>query len=159
MSADLTKTLNGQSFTFHLAADVDQPLAGSAGAVRDFTWSQGGGQIYIYPYFSFDGDYPEFNMSDLELTLTPIGPLLDGTTGKTLVKRGGSIEGGAGVDNVPIGKYKAAARWLPEGHAPIPMLIRLNYVGKYADSAEFEFRKPRSASTSNYLAELEVKLP
>jgi hypothetical protein len=158
MGADATDTLNGKSFTFHLAADVDQPFGGSTGAIRDFTWTKAGGQIYIYPYFTFDDGLPDFYMSDLELTLTPIGKLLDGSEGKTIVKRGGSIQGGAGVDNIPIGKYKATARWVPEGHEPIPMQIRLNYVGKYAESAVFEFDKPRGASTSNYLAELEVRL-
>ncbi|WP_409340640.1 stalk domain-containing protein [Paenibacillus sp. MBLB4367] len=158
MGADATDTVNGKSFTFHLAADVDQPFGGSTGAIRDFTWTKAGGQIYVYPYFTFDDGLPDFYMSDLELTLTPIGKLLDGSEGKTIVKRGGSIQGGAGVDNIPIGKYKATARWVPEGHEPIPMQIRLNYVGKYAESAVFEFDKPRGASTSNYLAELEVRL-
>ncbi|UUZ89664.1 hypothetical protein LJK87_26675 [Paenibacillus sp. P25] len=60
---------------------------------------------------------------------------------------------------MPIGRYKATARWIPEGHAPVPMLIRINYTGKYAESVEFEFDKPRGASTSNYLSELEVKAP
>lgn len=160
MGADLTKQFNGKSFTFHLAADVDQPLNGSTGAVRDFTWKNTGGQIYIYPNFSSFGDnLPEFNMTDLELTLTPIGPLLDGSTGQTIIKRAGPVPGGLGVDNIPIGRYKATARWLPEGHDPFPMQIRINYSGKYADSTEFEFDKPRGTSTSNYLSELEVKLP
>lgn len=157
--ADLTTTYNGKDFTFHLAADVDQPFAGKTGAVRNFTWKKFDGQIYIYPNYSFDDNLPEFQMTDLELTLTPIGPLLDGSTGQTIVKHAGPVQGGAGIDQVPIGRYKATARWIPEGHAPVPMLIRINYTGKYAESVEFEFDKPRGASTSNYLSELEVKAP
>ncbi|WP_409340639.1 carboxypeptidase-like regulatory domain-containing protein [Paenibacillus sp. MBLB4367] len=158
MSADLTKTFNGKPFTFHLAADVDQPLAGKTGAVRDFTWTKMDGQIYIYPNFSFDDGLPEFNMTDLEVTLTPLGSLIDGSAGQTIVKRAGPVQGGLGIDNVPIGRYKATAKWLPDGHDPIPMQIRLNYVGKYAEFAEFEFDKPRGASTSVYVSELEIKL-
>ncbi|WP_261304250.1 carboxypeptidase-like regulatory domain-containing protein [Paenibacillus andongensis] len=157
MSADLNKPYNGKKFTFHLASDVDQPLAGSAGGVRDFTWTKFDGQIYVYPYLTSDDSLPDFLMTDLELTLTPMGPLLDGSTGQTIIKRAGPVQGGAGIDNVPIGKYKATARWLPEGHDPIPMQIRINYTGKYADTVEFEFTEPRGASTSNYLSELEVK--
>ncbi|MEW9697586.1 stalk domain-containing protein [Paenibacillus sp. SI8] len=159
MGADLTKPFNGKSFTFHLSADVDQPLAGSTGAVRDFTWTKFDGQIYIYPYFEFDASLPDFQIGDLELTLTPVGPLLDGSIGKTIIKHVGPVQGGLGIDHIPIGKYKATARWLPDGHEPLAMQIRINYIGKYAEFAEFEFDKPRGASTSNYLSELEVRLP
>ncbi|MDQ0877474.1 hypothetical protein QFZ77_006133 [Paenibacillus sp. V4I3] len=158
MGADLTKSFNGKNFTFHLSADGDLPLTGSTGAARDFTWSKFDGQIYIYPFFSsFDDSLPEFDMSDLELTLTPVGPLLDGSAGKSITKRGGPIQGGAGIDNVPIGRYKATARWVPEGHTPMPMQVSY-YGGKYAESVEFEFTPPKGVSTSNYLSELVVKL-
>ncbi|MFD0680033.1 MULTISPECIES: stalk domain-containing protein [unclassified Paenibacillus] len=160
MGADFTKSFNGKEFTFHLNADVDQPLTGSKGAVRNFTWNTFNGQIYIYPNFStFDESLPEFNMSDLEMTLTPVGPLIDGNPGQTIIKRGGPVQGGGGVDGIPIGRYKASARWVPEGHAPIPLQVRVSYTGKYADSVEFEFAPPRGVSTSNYLSELEVQIP
>lgn len=158
MGANITKEFNGKNFTFHLAADVDRPLAGSTGAVRDFTWKKFDGLIYIYNDFSsFDESLPEFNMSDLEITLTPVDPLLDGSTGQTLIKRGGPVSNGAGVDKVPIGRYKATARWLPEGHEPMPMQITVNNSSKYAESAEFEFYE--SQTTSYYISELVVKLP
>ncbi|KRE33046.1 hypothetical protein ASG85_15355 [Paenibacillus sp. Soil724D2] len=157
MGANITKEFNGKNFTFHLAADVDRPLAGSTGAVRDFTWKKFDGHIFVYPNFSsFDDSLPEFDMSDLEITLTPVGPLLDGSTGQTLIKRGGPVPGGAGIDHVPIGRYKASARWLPEGHEPLPMQISVKG-GKYADSAEFEFGE--SITTSYYISEFVVKLP
>ncbi|WP_248927073.1 stalk domain-containing protein [Paenibacillus hamazuiensis] len=159
MTADITRKFNGKTFKFHPEDDSDTPFAGSRGAVRNFTWTNFNGQVYIYPYYSFDDSLPEFRITDLELTLTPIGPLLDGNPGKTITKHAGPIDGGLGIDEIPIGKYKATARWLPPGHDPIPMEIRLNYVGTYADSAEFEFREPRSTSTSNYLSELEVRMP
>ncbi|MFD0696324.1 stalk domain-containing protein [Paenibacillus sp. GCM10027628] len=159
MGAELTKSFNGKNFSFHLNADADLPLTGSTGAVRNFTWSKFDGQIYIYPYFSSnDESLPEFNMSDLEVTLTPIGPLLDGSAGKSITKRGGPIQGGAGIDQIPIGRYKATARWVPEGHAPMPILVSYSE-GKYAESVEFEFGPPKGVSTSNYLSELVVKIP
>ncbi|ULL15996.1 hypothetical protein DVH26_17010 [Paenibacillus sp. H1-7] len=159
MGADLVKSFNGKNYKFRLTADVDQPLAGSAGAVKDFTWTKFDGQIYIYPYLTYDTSLPEFLIGDVEITLTPVGPLLDGNSGKTITKRVGPVLGGLGIDEVPIGKYTATARWLPEGHAPIPMQIRINYIGKYAESAEVEFSEPRSASTNHYLSELEIRIP
>ncbi|MEW9701728.1 hypothetical protein [Paenibacillus sp. SI8] len=41
MRADLNNPFNGKNFTFHLAADVDQPLAGSTGAIRVITKCSG----------------------------------------------------------------------------------------------------------------------
>ncbi len=159
MGADVTKSFNGKDFTFHLNADLNLPLSGSTGAVRNFTWSKFDGQIYIYPFFtSTDDSLPEFDMSDLEITLTPVGPLLDGSVGQTITKRGGPVAGGAGVDQIPIGRYKATARWVPEGHAPIALQISHND-DKYADSVEFEFGPSNGVSTSSYLSELVVKIP
>ncbi|MGG1514458.1 stalk domain-containing protein [Paenibacillus oryzisoli] len=158
MGAQVTKQYNGTKYTFQLSADGDLPFSGSKGAVRDFTWSDFNGQIYVYPNFkNFNDSLPEFDMGDLELTLTPVGPLLDGSAGQTIIKRGGPIAGGAGMDSIPIGRYKATARWVPEGHAPMPMLIRVNYTGEFAESTEFEFG-PSNGISSTYLSELEVSL-
>ena len=159
MSAEHTIPYNGKNFIFKLTPDIDQSLTGNKGAVRDFTWKDFYGQIYIYGPLSFDDGLPEFNMTDLEITLTPVGPLLDGSAGKTITKKVGPVQGGLGLDEIPIGKYKATVRWLPDGHDPIPMQVRLNYIGKYAESAEFEFAEPRGTSTSKYLSELEVNFP
>ncbi|WP_241243047.1 Ig-like domain-containing protein [Paenibacillus whitsoniae] len=151
-----TTTYNGKTFNFDLVPDVDQPLAGKTGAVRNFTWKNDSGKIYIYPSFGgFDDNMPEFNMIDLELTLTPVGPLLGGGEGQTIVKRAGPVVDGAGVESIPIGKYKATAKWMPEGHDPIPMQLCLNISGKYADSVDVEFNK--SQYSFAYLGELNVK--
>jgi len=159
MSAEHTVSYNGKKYTFKLKPDLDQSLTGSKGGVRDFTWNDAAGQIYIYPPLSFDDNLPSFNISDLEITLTPVGPLLDGSAGQTITKHVGPVQGGLGVDQIPIGQYKATVRWLPDGHDPIPMQVRINSFAKYADAADFFFNKPRGTSTSNYLCELEVKLP
>ncbi|KRE99413.1 hypothetical protein ASG89_28035 [Paenibacillus sp. Soil766] len=158
MSADITKSYNGKDFKFHLKSDKEVPLTGSKGGVRNFTWTDFNGQIYIYPFFSTSDDsMPEFDLSDLEMTLTPIGPLLDGSTGKTIIKRGGPVIGGGGIDEIPVGKYTATARWMPEGYAPIPLPISNG--GDYANSVEVEFREPNGVNSSKYLSELEVKIP
>jgi len=159
MSAEHTVSYNGKKYTFKLKPDLDQSLTGSKGGIRDFTWNDASGQIYIYPPLSFDDNLPAFNISDLEITLTPAGPLLDGSAGETITKHVGPVQGGLGVDQIPIGQYKATVRWLPDGHEPIPMQVRINYVGNYAGFADVVFDKPRGASTSNFLCELEVKLP
>jgi hypothetical protein len=158
MSADITKSFNGKKYKFHLESDNEVPLTGIKGGVRNFTWTNFNGQIYVYPSFtSSDDAMPEFDLSDLEVTLTPVGPLLDGSTGQTIIKRGGPVIGGGGIDEIPVGKYKATARWMPEGYAPIPLPISNG--GAYSNSVEIEFREPNGADTSKYLCELEVKIP
>ncbi|RTE06479.1 hypothetical protein EJQ19_22880 [Paenibacillus whitsoniae] len=159
MGGKYTTTYNNKTFNFDLVPDVDQPLAGKTGAVRNFTWKNDSGKIYIYPSFAgFDDSLPEFDMNDLEITLTPVGPLVGGSAGQTIVKHAGPVAGGAGVDSIPIGKYKATARWMPEGHAPIAMQIGVANVSKetYADSVEFDFKQ--SQYSSAYLGELNVRL-
>lgn len=159
MTADVTATFNGQTFTFHLESNPNKAFSGKDGAVRNFTMKGLTGQIFVYSWVTWELGRPDFKIEDLELTLTPIGKLMDGSDGETIVKKIGPVDGGLGIGDIPLGKYKATARWLPEGHDPYEMEIRLNFVGTWGESAEFEFNKPRTTVTSNYLAELEVRLP
>ncbi|MFD0679386.1 MULTISPECIES: stalk domain-containing protein [unclassified Paenibacillus] len=154
MSADIIRQYNGKRFKFNLNTDL--PFAGSTGAVRDFTWTKFDGHIFIYPdIYSFDESMPEFQMSDLELTFVPVGPLLDGSAGQTITQQAGRIPGGLGVKELPIGRYKVTARWMPEGHNPKPMLLRINGTGKFVQTLEFEFEDPMEISI--YQNEFEVK--
>jgi hypothetical protein len=158
MSTSFSREFNGKELKFYLRSDVDQPFAGSTGAIRNFTMKDIVGHIFIYPdFWSFDDSLPEFKMSDLEVTLTPVGPIFDGSGGQTITKRAGVIEGGLGVEKIPLGQYKISARWMPEGHAPMPMLIRIKATGNFVQSVEFDFHNPLGTS-SIFLNEFEVKL-
>ncbi|MFC5449753.1 hypothetical protein [Paenibacillus aestuarii] len=69
------------------------------------------------------------------------------------------MPGGAGLKDIPIGKYKATARWMPVGHAPMPLQMKWeDHDGDFADSVVFEFEDTDGIS-SVYRTELEVKLP
>jgi hypothetical protein len=159
MSADVNSTFNGKIFAFHLEADLNQAFSGKDGAVRNFTMKSLTGQIFVYSLVEWDLGRPDFKIEDLEVTLTPVGKLMDGSEGSTIVKRIGPVDGGLGIGDIPLGKYKASAIWYPEGHDPVTMDIRRNFIGTWGESAEFEFDKPRSTITSNYLSELEVRIP
>jgi len=159
MTADVNTEFNGKPFTFHLESDLNQAFSGKDGAVRNFTMKSLTGQIFVYSWVTWAIGQPDFKIEDLEVTLTPVGKLMDGSEGTKIVKKIGPVDGGLGIGDIPLGKYKATARWLPEGHDPYEMEIRLNYIGTWGESAEFEFAKGRSTITSNYMAELEVRLP
>lgn len=64
--------------------------------------------------------------AEIELTLTPNGPLLDGSKGRIFVVRQGIEEGigrGFYVNNIPLGQYKLQAR-LIQGGSKTPLLIK-----------------------------------
>jgi len=72
--------------------------------------------------------------SDYELTLTPTGPLLDGTTGRTYILRrhiDSSLTTTLYVNNVPVGPYRLTARLLQNGRAT-PLQIK--ETGPYANN-------------------------
>ncbi|MGD8190640.1 carboxypeptidase-like regulatory domain-containing protein [Brevibacillus ginsengisoli] len=159
MSTSFSLPYNGKEQKLYLRSDVDQPFASSSGAIRNFTLKGVVGHIEINPdFWSFDDSLPQFEMNDLEVTLTPVGPLFDGSTGKTITTRAMALQtGGHGVDKIPLGRYKISAIWKPEGHAPMPMLIKVTGNGKFAQSVEFDFYTPLGAP-SIFVSQFETKL-
>ncbi|MGC5327727.1 carboxypeptidase regulatory-like domain-containing protein [Brevibacillus sp. SYSU BS000544] len=160
MSADIKHEYNGKMYGFNLSSDTDLPFAGNTGAIRNFTWKTANGNVLLYtadftnPY---DENLPPPQVGEIEVTLTPVSPLLDGSTGQTITKRAMPIAEGYGLSSVPIGRYKATARWVPDGQTPVPMLINVRNTGQYAESIVFDFQDPYELMI--YSIELEVKLP
>ncbi|MGG1517858.1 copper amine oxidase N-terminal domain-containing protein [Paenibacillus oryzisoli] len=159
MTTRFSLDYNGKKLDFWLQADGDKSFAGSAGAIRNFTLKDVVGHIEIHPdFFSFDDDMPQFDTTDLEITLTPVGQLFDGSAGKTITANAEALEtGGHGVDNIPLGRYKISATWKPEGHAPMPMLLAITGTSKYAQSLEFDFRNILGGG-SIFVNQFEAKL-
>ncbi|OXM85181.1 hypothetical protein CF651_16395 [Paenibacillus rigui] len=159
MSTTFTREYNGKEQRFYLRSDVDQPFAGSSGAIRNFTLKDVVGHIEIHPdFWSFDDSLPQFQMNDLEVTLTPVGPLFDGSAGKSIITRADVLStGGHGVEKIPLGRYKISATWKPEGHSTMPMLIRVTGTSKFTSSVEFDFHNPLGAP-SIFLNQFDTKL-
>lgn len=113
---------NGQQFTVNPVPEDKSIIAGRDGAVRNLIWDINVGELgvynsnYIYPH---DENAPEVEYEDIELTLEPVGKLLDGSTGVTIVDRVTNLE-----TDVPVGVYKITAVWKPEGYPPVKMLVR-----------------------------------
>lgn len=100
------------------------------GGVRDFTWklegrdprkefAHHGGRVTVF------ADYHFHDLADVELTLTPDGPLIDGSEGRTLVVRHGDHHWHQldHLRDIPIGRYVTTARLLQDGGAR-PLRIR-----------------------------------
>jgi hypothetical protein len=81
----------------------------------------------------FANDYSLPDGSEIELTLTPEGPLLDGSKGRVFVLRRPVTSSTASlfyVNNIPLGQYKLQAR-LIQGGSKAPM--RIKETGPYSN--------------------------
>ncbi len=131
----------GKVLPFNLTPDTEDTFGGHVGAIRNFTWDDLNAKVTI-TLWNFPGgaevwpeDLPEFSEEDVELTLTPLTPLIDGSTGQEITEMSKYSPRGTGVD-VPIAKYRITARWMPGGIDPIPLLITSYAQNQYAEFVE-----------------------
>jgi hypothetical protein len=135
-SVQIEKEFLGKKYKYDLHPDNPNSFAGYDGAIRNFTWKINGakpdGGFYGSPVKAY-GDFLSFiNMSDVELTLTPNGTLIDGSTGAVIKKRLVDVGGGEyGIDDVPIGKYTITAKNAVTNQ---PLEIRIRNAGNYENS-------------------------
>ncbi len=127
------RTYHGQSYQLPLQPDQAAAFGGASGAVRNFTWRISGktpnGGFYGARFYALDGfssDGEVVDRGDLEMTLTPEGPLMDGSAGKAITVRPSTP-----LNDVPLGRYRVTARSL-SGKGPVWVRPR---GGKYAASA------------------------
>ncbi|MFC4637849.1 carboxypeptidase regulatory-like domain-containing protein [Deinococcus hohokamensis] len=136
------RTYHGETYDLGLVVDDEAPFQAEDGAVRNFTLLTSGprpdggaygGTVWAYGNYS-NGN---FQNKDVELTLTPDGPLLDGSAG-TVLKR---FLDGSTVRDVPIGRYTVTARYAAQGEAPQEMLVMRQDETIFAPSTTLMFRK------------------
>jgi len=155
MSALYKTTLNGFEYTFDLDPVDDSPFVGADGGVRDFVWRltgptpQGGGAYggTVNIYIDFSGDLtidPQY----VQLTLTPDGPLVDGSTGTVVTGTGDRL------DDVPVGRYVATAAYVEPGKPVVPLLVRVRNAGEFAPTVAAQFSQ---VSETGQQLELEVR--
>ncbi|MPY66405.1 carboxypeptidase regulatory-like domain-containing protein [Deinococcus sp. SDU3-2] len=115
----------GEQQTLTPEVDNSAPFLGKDGAIRNFTLkitgkSPGGGYygalFYANLGLSEAGEMPEWG--DVEFTLTPAGPLIDGSKGQPIKLRQSQLP-----FEVPQGRYKVTARSI-SGKGPIWLKVR-----------------------------------
>ena len=114
--ATFRKEYNGRTYTLELHPDAIDSFD-QDGAVRNFNWQlEGRGPVNDYSYYggfiqlsSAVGFYEDFN--DIELVLTPDGPLIDGSPGEQLRLRlkDHYWRDYYQVEDIPIGRYTVTA--------------------------------------------------
>ena len=159
MSATHTVEYHGTSYSFPLHPENDRVFAGNTGAIRNFSWKLTGTRPDDSNYGAFVVGYTEpaefgFELSDVELTLEPDGPLVDGSNGKAITKKLERTPEGDAIDDVPLGRYTISAK-LPSG----PLVVRIrNGGGDYASSITADFDAPYG-SLPIYQIDVEMKQP
>lgn len=131
--AAVHKEFNGKTYILDLHPDKIDSFAGVDGAVRNFEWrltgpaASGLGQDYYGGTVDFvlssDFDLDEVvqRITDVEVTLTPVGPLIDGSVGRTITTRPAAGQGQ--VHDVPIGVYRITARHAPAAGGTTSRLV------------------------------------
>ncbi|CAG7655038.1 stalk domain-containing protein [Paenibacillus allorhizosphaerae] len=168
-SAKIERPYNGKSYTFNLVPDNDNPFTGDDGAIRNFTWNASGAKpegcyscrgrvlFYMMDLMNPKGlTLPPPNREDVEITLTPDGPLVDGSPGQVIKGHGTNSPDGFGMQDVPLGRYTIIASYVLEGEQPVQMKIRKVRENKYADSLTTDFT---SITSGIHRIEIELKLP
>jgi hypothetical protein len=164
--ASLTREYHGKKYKFDLHPDTTDDFVASDGAIRNFVWKLSGEKPegllgnYGSPVIAYTvpGDY-SMQMTDIELTLTPDGALIDGSKGEPLTAKLKSTGDGWAIPDVPVGRYKITARHAPEGEKPTPIQVRLRNTGKFADSLTADFDNPNGTGLAIHRIDVEVKKP
>ncbi|WP_127130644.1 carboxypeptidase-like regulatory domain-containing protein [Pseudoflavitalea rhizosphaerae] len=117
-SATFSKNYNGKNYKFHLQPDNNDGFT-SDGAVRNFSWKLTGQRPESNT--SFYGSWIQLQSEigsdilaeNVDFILTPDGPLVDGSTGQTITKRGGAPQTYSyfKLMDIPLGRYKVKARY------------------------------------------------
>jgi hypothetical protein len=129
VTAELFKTFENQKLRLELAASSTDTVSAETGAARDFMWKLSGERppeqdgcwgwdVHLWR----DPDSP-YDTENFWLTLEPVGPLIDGTSGKTIVGRGG-VKTNQQIRDVPVGKYRVTGVYKPTDGPPRSIEVR-----------------------------------
>lgn len=117
VTASLTLKYAGQDIAIELIPENPQVLAGTEGGVRNFTFRPKPvtpddpygnlGQVSVTAAF----EASDLDLTQVELTLTPLGKLADGSEGQVIKARPRNTADGALLVNVMYGTYRVTASY------------------------------------------------
>lgn len=116
-TATLNKSYNGKTYKYDLHPEKDEAFT-SDGGVRNFSWKISGNKPGTTGYYGamiqLQSAFGSAIMAeDIEFTLTPSGPLIDGSTGQTLAPKSGAprTENYYKLADIPLGRYSMKAKY------------------------------------------------
>jgi Carboxypeptidase regulatory-like domain len=149
---------HGTTYSFPLHPSDDSAFAGNTGGVRNFAWKLKGKRPDDGFYGAFVVGYNDlgdfsFALEDVELTLVPDGPLVDGSEGSTITGPLVSTGDGNALVDIPLGRYAITAK--ADGD---PLLIRILDSGApFEQSLTSDFETPGSLPI--YRLDVELRRP
>ncbi|GAB3717052.1 hypothetical protein GCM10027592_58840 [Spirosoma flavus] len=153
----ILKQYNDRVYKINLEAENPDSFTEDEKPIRNFQWKLTGHTPDLSLDLYYGGTVETFrdlNADDLrdneniEFTFKPVGPLIDGSTGKTLTLRS-KKRYDSFIKDVAIGRYVVTAVYKPTGKA---LKVRDVYEsGEYATSITVDFTGRESATRSNMM--------
>ncbi|BDP44463.1 hypothetical protein DAETH_44320 (plasmid) [Deinococcus aetherius] len=154
----------GQKFCYRLALPKTSeynPFVPKDGIVRNFQWKLSGrvpdwdDDSSELGYFGgsmspMQGGFQDrwaTNDDQIELQLTPVGPLIDGSTGKVLTK---TVPGRKLAVDIPIGTYRVKATFIGKNGTREPLIVSDNQDGSYGTEATVKFKGSDKGCSGSY---------
>jgi hypothetical protein len=168
---ELIKTYNGIPYRFYLYPDDETPVNSTDGGVRKITWrlsgtvpgtlnSKIGGIVNFHQAF---GNEEYWSFEDIELTLTPVGKLVDGSDGAVIKSKAQNFAeiigayNNIGLNDVPVGRYKISAKYIPQNGEPVNLVLKLRDDDSYTAELTADFQQ-EAAETFQEIP-MDIKFP
>ncbi|GAO42656.1 carboxypeptidase-like regulatory domain-containing protein [Flavihumibacter petaseus] len=158
--AILHKTYNNKEYDLYLDSDTPEGFT-QEGGVRNFHWKLSGARKA-----PLTGNYGGtilltravgsslFDSENIEYTLTPDGPLIDGSQGAVIVIH--EVANTYKLPDIPIGRYTITAVYKAPGGGSEPVMLKNRYAGG-AFSSGITVNFEPSSEDGNNMASIEYK--
>lgn len=168
--ADVVKDYNGRSYRFRVDPANTAPLTTTEGGVRDLTWALKGvipgstddSRLGGYVTFIQSG-YEYVPIEELQFKLEPIGTLVDGTQGVTIVRMAEvfpynltGLYNREGLRDIPVGRYKVSVTHKPAAGPAVAVRIAAKGSDSYSTSLTADFKQ--DAAYTFQEMELNIKI-
>lgn len=152
---------DNKTYTLDLFPETLGAFAGTEGAVRNLRWKLSGEKPREFGMSGYYGGSLDvygsigefFDTDNVEFTLEPVGPLIDGSTGKTLKVKADALS----AKDIPLGRYAITARYLPDNQQMV--LRKRNANQTYQSVVTTSFDPAYAGAAGSYQLALEVKIP
>ena len=153
ISAQVVKVYNGKTYRF--TVNPDNVVVTHEGGVRNMSWRLTGpmpgapGDVKVGGYITYMDDNGEYiPESEIEFTLVPQGPLVDGSAGPTIITSAihfpetfTGMFSSSGLRDVPVGRYKISARHIAPDGSIRKLLLSVRYSGIFAETVTADFEQ------------------
>ena len=141
---------NGRTYTMELKPDYPGGFSGVDGRTVNLRWTTTGEVPTDFGHAGYYGGSVEMDagwdlpdLSGVTLTLTPVGPLIDGSAGAAITRTVSETVGSYAIRDVPIGRYTVRATRDGE-----PLVFRMRNSSTYVSNVTADFEPAYNGATS-----------